>query len=413
MPCFCPLFSFSFFFFSFFYLIFFFTNISSSMKLPSIHSLLNPPPSPPTPVVQVMPASPTPGFQAERDPPQTSSQWPSPMLSPALSSSRSPSVCSMGPPSPIMTQQSSELPPIHGDDPPRPLSRSPMMHPKPYLHSDKLLHRHQHASHRPSSLSPPQPAHYGSNSSISPLLSPQSHPQHNYHQRHRSWSASNAYEECQRRPPPTNSPHLQLPPSALPLSSFSSSSPRHLAVPGADTPSMPSLQRRSSYSAPLAPARRAAGGVKKVSKPNAKPAALSIRKESAPAPPPCTEILISPTTGQPILKRRRGRPPTRSPGYDEGGWTFLSPTVWNVTTTANPSIPPSSLASTNTSSSSASDDDDDGHMTDAMTAFTGADMDTVLPMPKKKRGRKPKTHIEGNSCFVWKDITASKRAKSC
>lgn len=119
----------------------------------------------------------------------------------------------------------------------------------------------------------------------------------------------------------------------------------------------------------------------------------SPRPAPVPAPPPCTQILISPTTGQAILKRRRGRPPTRSPGYDEGGWTFLSPTVWDVT--------PSSTQPSNSQPD---------EMADAMAAFTSATMDTVLPMPKKKRGRKPKHHFQGNSCFVWKEITPTRHS---
>ena len=35
---------------------------------------------------------------------------------------------------------------------------------------------------------------------------------------------------------------------------------------------------------------------------------------------------------------------------------------------------------------------------------------SVFPSAKvnKKRGRKPKTHIVGNSCFVWKDLTSTR-----
>lgn len=38
--------------------------------------------------------------------------------------------------------------------------------------------------------------------------------------------------------------------------------------------------------------------------------------------------------------------------------------------------------------------------------FTSTRMDNTLTMPKKKRGRKPKVQLAGNSCFVWRDLTA-------
>jgi hypothetical protein len=98
-------------------------------------------------------------------------------------------------------------------------------------------------------------------------------------------------------------------------------------------------------------------------------------------------------TGEPILKRKRGRPPNLREPVWEGGWTFVTPTVWNITS-ASP-VP------------SAEQED-----TETTTAFTSSTMDTVLTMPKKKRGRKPKTHIEGNSCFVWRDLTASGQRKA-
>ncbi|KAI8088751.1 uncharacterized protein BX664DRAFT_120244 [Halteromyces radiatus] len=289
------------------------------MKLPSIHSLLNPPPSPPTtltldnnvnqpPSVQIFPASPMENSTL------------SPMLSPALSSSRSPSISSVGSISPV-SMNLSEFPPIHGDDPPRRLVHStPTLHPRSPSH---YLHHHR-------------------------LHSSEKHQQ--------SWS-SNCYSKDNNSTPPLGTlptpPHSLSPPPSITIS------------PSSDTPKI---------------------------------ATIKSTKEEIPAPPPCTQIFISPT-GQPILKRRRGRPPTRSPGYDEGGWTFLSPTVWDVTsTTLGPH-----------QHERRTEHEDDGTMNESMAAFTSANMDTVLPMPKKKRGRKPKTHIEGNSCFVWKDISAARR----
>ncbi|KAI8333875.1 hypothetical protein BC941DRAFT_433233 [Chlamydoabsidia padenii] len=282
------------------------------MKLPSIHTLLNPaPPSPPTyevdkhllhspiPSVQVLPASP---LSTPKD-----LVCLSPMLSPALSSSTmSPSVSSTGSISPL-TMNSAEFPPIHGDDPPRRLLNSP-----------------------PLLLQPRSPTYYL-----------------HHHPHHKLSSQADKSMYLNSQPPQQQQKQLQ----------------------------------------PVVSSRRTT---------------LKPSKEAPPAPPPCTEIFISPS-GQPILKRRRGRPPTRSPGYEEGGWTFLSPTVWDVASSSQQHD-----QRHNKKRGSIEDEP-----TDTMTtAFTSANMETVLPMPKKKRGRKPKTHIEGNSCFMWKDISATRRTPS-
>ncbi|KAG2210268.1 hypothetical protein INT47_003253 [Mucor saturninus] len=112
---------------------------------------------------------------------------------------------------------------------------------------------------------------------------------------------------------------------------------------------------------------------------------------------PQTQIILS-ESGHPILKRRRGRPPNMREPSLEGGWTFLTPTVWDVNHPQQGSAP-ATLPSTS-----------DSVMNGSMAAFTSSNMDMVLQMPRKKRGRKPKTHIVGNSCFVWKDITAARRS---
>ena len=141
------------------------------------------------------------------------------------------------------------------------------------------------------------------------------------------------------------------------------------------------------------------------------------QQSSTPAPP-STQIIISPT-GQPILKRRRGRPPSNREPQQEGGWTFLTPTVWDVKQTATPvigtcasssSVDGNNLSTTSSSAngtltSSAVENND---MQGSMAAFTSSTMETVLQMPRKKRGRKPKTHIEGNSCFVWRDLPCTR-----
>jgi hypothetical protein len=139
----------------------------------------------------------------------------------------------------------------------------------------------------------------------------------------------------------------------------------------------------------------------------------SVSTSSAP-PVPSTQIVFD-SSGQPVLKRRRGRPPTmRHTNQFDGGWTFLTPTVWDVHVSEeqkereiqadhkerliSATVIPNSIAQ------------NDHLMNDAMAAFTNSNMDTILHMPRKKRGRKPKTHIVGNSCFVWKDLTSTRSA---
>lgn len=127
--------------------------------------------------------------------------------------------------------------------------------------------------------------------------------------------------------------------------------------------------------------------------------------------PPSTQIVLS-ESGQPILKRRRGRPPSMREPALEGGWTFLTPTVWDVKQDQAPTSTSNSSSTTTatTTTSAAANAAADSVMNGSMAAFTSSNMDMVLQMPRKKRGRKPKTHIVGNSCFVWKDITASRRS---
>jgi hypothetical protein len=38
-------------------------------------------------------------------------------------------------------------------------------------------------------------------------------------------------------------------------------------------------------------------------------------------------------------------------------------------------------------------------------------MDSLLSTPKRKRGRKPKHVLEGNGCFVWKEIKSKRRSR--
>lgn len=105
-------------------------------------------------------------------------------------------------------------------------------------------------------------------------------------------------------------------------------------------------------------------------------------------------------------KRKRGRPPSSyyysmdSKQQEDDQLTFLAPTVLNIPTSkdqkerelkANKQQPQVVVIEE-----------------DTMTAFTSSNMDTVLYMPRMKRGRKPKTSLHGNSCFIWKDLTSTR-----
>jgi hypothetical protein len=126
---------------------------------------------------------------------------------------------------------------------------------------------------------------------------------------------------------------------------------------------------------------------------------------------PTTQIVFD-SSGQPVLKRRRGRPPTiRDANNFDGGWTFLAPTVWDVHVSEEQKQREIQADHKERLISVVSNVIQNDHlMNDAMAAFTNSNMDTILHMPRKKRGRKPKTHIVGNSCFVWKDLTSTRSA---
>lgn len=113
--------------------------------------------------------------------------------------------------------------------------------------------------------------------------------------------------------------------------------------------------------------------------------------------PPPTEIKTS-SDGNPLLKRRRGRPPIMREA-EQGKFTFLTPTVWDVKQSAE-----QAASNANQQQKSVLDG--------SVAAFSSSDMDTVLPVPQRKRGRKPKMHIAGNSCFVWKELAGTRRKRS-
>jgi hypothetical protein len=87
-----------------------------------------------------------------------------------------------------------------------------------------------------------------------------------------------------------------------------------------------------------------------------------------------------------------------------------------VKRTDRPDTVESSTTSTiNTATTSTTKNNNEGMLVlwpeiDQQNTFTSTRMDTTLTMPKKKRGRKPKTQLAGNSCFVWRDLTARRGA---
>jgi hypothetical protein len=97
-------------------------------------------------------------------------------------------------------------------------------------------------------------------------------------------------------------------------------------------------------------------------------------------------------------RRRRGRPPNATEQNSEGPYTFLTPTVWDV------------------GAVNEKRDQDYYSVERKSTDHTvgilcDMSMDTLLTTPKRKRGRKPKHILEGNGCFVWKEIKSKRRSR--
>ncbi|GAA5805703.1 hypothetical protein HPULCUR_011227 [Helicostylum pulchrum] len=188
--------------------------------------------------------------------------------------------------------------------------------------------------------------------------------------------------------------HQSLSPSCSSTSSISFEDAS--SVSNESSPSLPTLEHF-----PAAPKTRSTSSSNNSSS--------STKPIVSPSPIPNTQIVFD-SSGQPVLKRRRGRPPTCNNNFEGGGWTFLTPTVWDI------------HVSEEQKERELKADHDllvrsklqqqvhvlDDTMSDSMNAFTNSNMDTLLQMPRKKRGRKPKTHIAGNSCFVWKDLTSTR-----
>ncbi|KAI9477911.1 MAG: hypothetical protein EXX96DRAFT_568657 [Benjaminiella poitrasii] len=122
-------------------------------------------------------------------------------------------------------------------------------------------------------------------------------------------------------------------------------------------------------------------------------------------------------------KRKRGRPPnaTRPEIQSDSNWTFVKPTVWDVKHNNNKQQQPLTKSQPNTPSSQRRIEADNKEQQNQSTTttvmsnsslntFTTTNMDIALSIPKKKRGRKPKKQLAGNSCFVWRDLTAPRGA---
>lgn len=104
------------------------------------------------------------------------------------------------------------------------------------------------------------------------------------------------------------------------------------------------------------------------------------------------------TSTPPPPRRRRGRPPNATEQNSEGPYTFLTPTVWDV-----------SAVNEKRDQDYTSVDPNTNHHT--VGILCDMSMDTLLTTPKRKRGRKPKHILEGNGCFVWKEIKSKRRSR--
>jgi hypothetical protein len=273
----------------------------------------------------------------------------SPLLSPIDSnyaSSVSSNCSSLPSPNLLSVNQSSFLPPLQGDDPPKILKRHPSI--------SSISSTNSNFSTLSSNTKPT--LWHVASPSVSPMLSP---------------SAAS---------------FSPLPPSFSPASLAASSSP----------PKQEQQQYQpESPSPPHTPI---------ISQPSL-PVPVVVQRSHRPPLPPSTQIVMN-EEGQPVLKRRRGRPPNLREPSLEGGWTFLTPTVWDVK---------NQQQSQNESVSEKPNCSDQQEPTASINngviaAFSSSDTEVSLQIPRKKRGRKSKTHIVGNSCFVWKDISATRRS---
>lgn len=190
------------------------------------------------------------------------------------------------------------------------------------------------------------------------------------------------------------------PPPCLTISPTSSSPSPHIGI---SSPSLSSVSAISPLISPLADSllvppdlefRRCRSASNNPALPSRSPSPVyNYRSLSE---PPEQEKTSSPPLFAP--KRKRGRPPNASRPENQDHWTFIQPTVWDVKNnkalSENEKLEP--LPQTTDTS--------------RISTFTSTNMDMTLSIPKKKRGRKPKNQLAGNSCFVWKDLTAPRGA---
>ncbi|KAL0136770.1 hypothetical protein V8B55DRAFT_1542392 [Mucor lusitanicus] len=276
--------------------------------------------------------------------------------------------------SPIDSPRS--LPPLQGDDPPQRLRLpSPSPQPTSPVSPKHMLNKWPTPSVSTSSSSSSTTSTASMALASPPLLSVAA-PQPPHHVRHRTLSED--LHTHHRQPPPSFAHHHH------------SHQQQHPRYTQSASPSPP-----PSHHELQVPQQRQ-------------------RSVSASHEIPSTQIVFD-ASGQPVLKRRRGRPPTmRDANSFDGGWTFLAPTVWDVHVSEEQKereIQADQRIS-NAPTPLPQNTNNEHLMNDAMNAFTNSNMDTILHMPRKKRGRKPKTHIAGNSCFVWKDLTSTRSSNS-
>ena len=112
-------------------------------------------------------------------------------------------------------------------------------------------------------------------------------------------------------------------------------------------------------------------------------------------------------------KRKRGRPTnaSRPEIKSDSNWTFVKPTVWDVKQGPHHQQQEINQDTPDTGSKLQSNSTLDFYADNSgVSTFTTTNMNVTLNIPKKKRGRKPKKEVAGNSCFVWKDLTAPRGA---
>ncbi|KAI9473634.1 MAG: hypothetical protein EXX96DRAFT_541318 [Benjaminiella poitrasii] len=403
-------------------------NGDYSRKLPSISNLLRSPSisyaqnqytaTSDLPVVNLSPASPvlpstpphsgkSPSYLSSEFSPRLPSISPilSPISSPSNSflntgiqqlslnqNSRSGSICSIS----SISSTGQTIPPIQGDDPPQRLRlpTSPAFVPQPI--SPKNLLNESYTNQKSSNIW--GPSHVQSTCSFS-----------------NTNSNASSYSICS-----SSFSTLEHSPRSRATTATANNNSGRLRVTHSATPSPPHRSRSvSTSSVPITSTLILS------SSSSPKPPTIILddeeEDEDIPKAVPSTQIVFD-SSGQPKLKRRRGRPPVSKDtthqdqdGEGQKSWTFLTPTVWDIYISeeqkerevqANQKEQQRLLAAKHEryqlSSQTVLDTHvthndhsmaDDHLMNDSMAAFTNSKMDTILQMPRKKRGRKPKTHI--------------------